>query len=332
MEKTTAQRIRLGIFVIAGLVFFSVAVYFIGNKQNLFGDSFTIKSVFRNVNGLQTGNNVRYSGINVGTVSKLELLSDTSILVEMIITEDKRQHLRKDAIATIGSDGLVGSVIINIIPGEGTKPIVEPGDYIESYSRISTSDMMSSFNATGENAALLTADLLEITRAINNGEGTMGMLMNDPVIAKNLNETVANLKNTSKKAVEFMDGLNKTLGNISSDETLAGMIVSDTVTAHQFKKIISDLEKFSAGINTSLDSINRFVSVANELGAGIKNTEGLINTAIYDTALTNDLKQSVANVRLATQQFNEVMEAVKQSMFLRKYFKLDEEGENKKAK
>lgn len=332
MEKTTAQRIRLGIFVIAGLVFFSVAVYFIGNKQNLFGDSFTIKSVFRNVNGLQTGNNVRYSGINVGTVSKLELLSDTSILVEMIITEDKRQHLRKDAIATIGSDGLVGSVIINIIPGEGTKPIVEPGDYIESYSRISTSDMMSSFNATGENAALLTADLLEITRAINNGEGTMGMLMNDPVIAKNLNETVANLKNTSKKAVEFMDGLNKTLGNISSDETLAGMIVSDTVTAHQFKKIISDLEKFSAGINTSLDSINRFVSVVNELGAGIKNTEGLINTAIYDTALTNDLKQSVANVRLATQQFNEVMEAVKQSMFLRKYFKLDEEGENKKAK
>lgn len=324
MEKTTGQKIRLGIFVIAGLVFFAVAVYFIGNKQNLFGKTFTIKTVFRNVNGLQTGNNVRYSGINVGTVKTLELLSDTSILVEMIINDDKRQHLRKDAIATIGSDGLVGSVIINIIPGEGVQPVVEPGDYIESYSRISATDMMSSFNTTGENAALLTADLLKITRAINNGEGTLGMLMNDPVIAKNLNETVANLKNTSKKTIEFMDRLNKILGNISSDETLAGMIINDTVTAGQFKKIISDLEKFSTGINTSLDSINRFVATANELSMGIKNTEGPINAAIYDTALTNDLKQSIANVRLATHQFNEVMEAVKQSKFLRKYFNLED--------
>lgn len=325
MEKSTGQKVRLGIFVIAGFVFFSVAVYFIGNKQNLFGESFTIKSVFRNVSGLQAGNNVRYAGINVGTVKKLELQSDTSILVEMIIHAEKRQHIRKDAIATIGSDGLVGSVIINIIPGEGKQPVVEPGDYIESYSRISASDMMSSFNATGENAALLTADLLKITRAINNGEGTLGMLMHDPVVAKNLNETVTNLKNTGKKTVEFMDNLNAILNRVKSDETLAGMIVSDTMTANQFKNIIADLEKFSTGINSSLDSINRFVSVANELGAGIKNTEGPINAAIYDTALTNDLKQSVANVKLATQQFNEVMEAVKQSKFLRRYFKLEEE-------
>ncbi len=330
MEKTTGQKLRLGIFVIAGLVFFAVAVYFIGNKQNLFGNTFTVKSVFRNVNGLQTGNNVRYSGINAGTVSRMELQSDTSILVEMIINEDIRQHFRKDAIAMIGSDGLVGSVIINIIPGDGAQPVVESGDYIESYSRISTSDMMSSFNTTGENAALLTADLLKITRAINNGEGTLGMLMNDPIIAKNLNETVANLKNTSKKTIEFMDNLNNILNKVKSDETLAGMIVSDTVTANQFKKIISDLEKFSTGINASLDSINHFVSVANELGAGIKNTEGPINTAIYDTALTNDLKQSVANVRLATHQFNEVMEAVKQSKFLRKYFNLEEEKKKPK--
>lgn len=332
MEKTTGQKIRLAIFVIAGLVFFAVAVYFIGNKQNLFGNTFAIKSIFRNVNGLQSGNNVRYSGINVGTVSKLELLSDTAILVEMILDEKIRQYLKKDAIATIGSDGLVGNMIINIIPGAGNEAVAESGDYIESYSRISASDMLSAFNTTGENAALLTADLLTITRAINEGHGTLGMLINDPEMAKNLKETVANLKTTSRKATEFMESINRTLGNINSDETLAGMIVSDTATARQFKNIISDLENFSGGINQSLDSINMFISTVNELGEGIKKTEGPIHTAIYDTLLVNDLKQSVSNIKLATIKFNEVMEAVKQSRFLRKYFDLEEEEKQPKQR
>lgn len=329
MEKTTGQKIRLAVFVIAGLVFFAVAVYFIGNKQSLFGKTFVVNAVFRNVSGVQPGNNVRYSGINVGTVSRLELLSDTTILVEMIINEKIRPHLRKDAIATVGSDGLVGSMIINIIPGEGKMPVVESGDYIESYSRISGSDMLSAFSTTGENAALLTADLLTITRAITEGHGTLGMLINDPEMSKNLKDAVANLKNTSKKTVEFMDSINKTLGNINNDETLAGMIIHDTTTARQFKKIISELENFSTGVNKSLDSLNRFIATVNELGEGIKSTEGPINAAVYDTVLVNDLRQSVSNVRRGTQQFNEVMEAVKQSRFLRKYFNLEEEPKKK---
>jgi phospholipid/cholesterol/gamma-HCH transport system substrate-binding protein len=329
MEKTTGQKIRLGIFVIAGLVFFIIAVYFIGNKQSLFGKTFIINSVFRNVNGLQLGNNVRYSGINAGTVSKLELVTDTTILVEMTIVEKIRPHLRKDAIATIGSDGLVGSMLINIVPGKGTQPIVESGDYLESYSRISTTEMLNTLNVTNENAALLTSDLLKITQAINNSEGTLGMLVNNPTMAKNLDETIANLKTTSIKAVEVMDIVKKKLNNVSSDESLAGMIINDTATAMQFKQIITDLEKFSTGINSSLDSINQFIATANQLGEGIQNTKGIANAAIYDTTIVVDLKQTVSNLRLGTQQFNEVMESVKQSVFLRKYFN-QKEGKKKK--
>jgi len=330
MEKTTGQKVRLGIFVLAGLIFFTVAVYFIGNKQTLFGKSFTINTIFRNVNGLQLGNNVRYSGINAGTVSKLELLTDTSILVEMTIMEKIRPHIRKDVIATIGSDGLVGSMLINILPGSGNQPIIEAGDYLESYTRISTNEMLNTLNVTNENAALLTADLLKITQAINNSEGTLGMLVHNPEMAKNLDETISNLKTTSVKAVEIMDLVKETLNNINNDKTLAGMIINDTATAVQLKDIISDLEKFSTGINTSLDSINRFIAVANQLGADIQNTKGMANAAIYDTVIVADLKQTVSNLRLGTQQFNEVMESVKQSVFLRKYFNQKEANKKKK--
>jgi len=136
MERTTLEKLRLGIFVILGTALLVVASYLIGNRQNLFGNTFTINAVFKNVNGLQKGNNVRYAGINIGTVNKIEMENDTTIKVGMIIQENMLNHIKKDAIATIGSDGLVGSMIVNIVPGNGTAPLVKSGDKIVSYSRI----------------------------------------------------------------------------------------------------------------------------------------------------------------------------------------------------
>src|SRR6478736_5095986 len=118
MEKTTSQKIRLGIFVIIGLALFIVTVYFIGQKQKLFGGTNDLYTVFNNVNGLELGNNVRYSGVNVGTVSEIIMINDTTIKVTMMIDDAIFHHIKKNAIATIKSDGLVGNMIINIVPGK----------------------------------------------------------------------------------------------------------------------------------------------------------------------------------------------------------------------
>ena len=85
MEKTTTEKIRLGLFVITGLTFFVLAIYFIGNKQQMFGKTNQLTAIFDNVGGLQLGNNVRFSGINVGTVRGIEIINDTTINVEMQI-------------------------------------------------------------------------------------------------------------------------------------------------------------------------------------------------------------------------------------------------------
>ena len=85
MEKTTSQKIRLGLFVIIGLLLFILAIYFIGDKQKMFGKTNHLEAVFNNVNGLQLGNNVRYSGINVGTVRAIEMINDSTIKVDMLI-------------------------------------------------------------------------------------------------------------------------------------------------------------------------------------------------------------------------------------------------------
>src|SRR6478752_4918175 len=164
MEKTTSQKIRLGIFVIIGLALFIVIVYFIGKKQKMFGDTNELYTVFDNVNGLELGNNVRYSGINVGTVTEIEMINDTTIKVTMIIDESVFPHIKKNAVATIKSDGLVGNMIINIVPGKTKQSAVAPGDEITSASQIRTEDILNTLNTTNQNAAKLSADLLQVTQ------------------------------------------------------------------------------------------------------------------------------------------------------------------------
>ena len=208
MEKSTSEKLRLGVFIIVGLLLFVGAIYLVGDRQNLFGKTFTISANFNNVNGLQPGNNVRYSGINVGTVKAIVMVNDSVIRIDMNIEEKMIAHIKKDAIATIGTDGLVGNMIVNIIPGGGKEAVVSSGDIIQSYSKIGADDILNTLSATNENMAILMSDLLKITTSITKGKGTLSLLINDTIVSSNLKQTVNQLKFTSIEANRAMKELN----------------------------------------------------------------------------------------------------------------------------
>src|SRR6185369_12860165 len=127
MTMKTIENAKLGLFVIAGLLFLIFSLYMIGRNRTLFGSSFTISANFRNVNGLMLGNNVRFSGIDVGTVQKIEIVSDTLVKVTMIIDEGVRKFVKKNAVASVGTDGLMGNKVININSQPGDVDPVSPG-------------------------------------------------------------------------------------------------------------------------------------------------------------------------------------------------------------
>src|SRR3970040_98526 len=112
MKKNISSKIRLGIFISLGIAVFIVAIYFIGDKQQLFRSTFRVSGVFEDVGGLQAGNNVRLSGINVGTIDNVSIISDTSVRVVIVIDESTRKFIRKDAVASIGSEGLMGNKVL----------------------------------------------------------------------------------------------------------------------------------------------------------------------------------------------------------------------------
>ena len=190
MAKSTAQKVKVGIFVVVGTVLLISALYFIGKQKFMFNKSNHLYAVFENVNGLQLGNNVRYSGINIGTISKIEMTAIGKITVQMSVEEKTASFIKKDALASIGSDGLVGSMVINIVPGKDLQAAsIATGDTIQTINQVSTDDMLSTLNKTNENAALLSADLLKITKQILDGKGTVGTLINDTILAQNIQQT-----------------------------------------------------------------------------------------------------------------------------------------------
>ncbi|MCK7517231.1 MAG: MlaD family protein [Ignavibacteriales bacterium] len=205
MKKNSANKIKLGIFVSLGLVVLILAIYYIGEKQLLFQSTFRLTGVFTDVGGLQPGNNVRLSGISIGTVESISLISDTTVRVEIVIDESSRKFIKKDAVATIGSEGLIGNKVLVINPGTGGKKSIENNDVIQTAQPIDVDDIMVSLKTTIDNTAIITGDLAKISTNIESGKGTIGRLMMDPTWRENIQATIVNLKEGSDEFKIVMD-------------------------------------------------------------------------------------------------------------------------------
>jgi len=337
MEKSTNQKLKLGVFVVVGLTLFIAAIYFIGEKQSMFGQSSGIFASFNNTNGLKVGNNVRFSGINVGTVSSIEMITDTLIAVKMSINKDIMKHIKTDAKAAITSDGLVGSMIINIIPGDLSANHIKEGDTLRSFSRIRTDEMLNTLSVTNENAALLTAELLKITKDISYGKGIIGAIIKDSTITDDVKQTLHFLRKTSYESSIALKNINYLVLSLDKKDNLLGTI-RDTTLAKQIKNIVSNIETSSQEMETVINKLNTTIENANSTVLNVKDGKGVINYLSNDPVLVNKIDHTINNldstmiqINAASIKLNENLEALKHNWLLRGYFKkLEKEKEIKK--
>ena len=208
METHTQKfKIRLGLFVAAGLALFVLAVFIIGKQKNLFNPVFKITTTFYNVSGLQVGNNVRFSGINVGTVDRIKIINDSTVRVDMLVRKEVKQFIKSDSEVTIGSEGLIGDRLLIITQGSTDAPEAAEGEQLSSTEPVETDAIMASLEISAANAEIITFQLAEIMIKINSGEGTLGRLIQDTVFAENLNQTMVNLKSSSQGLEENMEAV-----------------------------------------------------------------------------------------------------------------------------
>lgn len=317
METSSKNKIRLGVFVIGGTLLLVTVVYLIGNRQNIFSNTIQINTYFTNVSGLQLGNNVRYSGIDIGTVHSIQMQSDTLILVEMLLKESLTSHLKKDAVATIGSDGLVGNMIVNIIPKEGKSPPVISGDTIASYSRISTDTMLTTLNATNQNLALLSADFLKITTEILHGEGTIASLLKDEALSNDIKRTIKNLKMSSTDISVMTQEFSKTLDRIDMEHSVAAVLLGDSIQGRKVKTSIKNIALASQEVQNISASLDTIVT-------RLANGNGVVHHLSTDENLVKNMDSTMQYIKEGTAKFNENMEALKHTIFFKRYFRKQE--------
>lgn len=201
---TQRFKVRLGLFVVGGLTLFVLAVFIIGKQKNMFNPIFKLTTTFCNVSGLQVGNNIRFAGINVGTVDNIVIINDSTVRVDMLIKKDVWKFIKSDCQVAIGSEGIIGDKLLKISQGSTDAPLAKEGQHLESSEPIETDAIMTSLEVTAANAEIISHQLAEVMVKINSGKGTLGRLIQDETLAENLNKTIVNLKQSSKGLDENM--------------------------------------------------------------------------------------------------------------------------------
>ncbi len=212
MKTTPEQKTKIGIFTIVGILLLVFAVFFIGNQKNLFSSTIKLNGTFKNVNGLQIGNNVRFAGINVGVVDDIQIINDTAVKVVLNIDKDVQKFIKKDSRMNIGSDGLMGDKLVVISPGGATTTqMVSNGEQLNAVNPMDVDKLMAKVTKMADDAGTLVNSLSQIVTKINAGQGSLGRLLNNDKMAKNMESTIAQARKTIKNVHQTSSTLNEDL-------------------------------------------------------------------------------------------------------------------------
>jgi phospholipid/cholesterol/gamma-HCH transport system substrate-binding protein len=318
-ESPNKRAVIVGLFVLLGLIFLAAGILTIGNLHETFTTKMRVNTVFEDVSGLQAGNNVWFSGVKIGTVKKVRFHGKSQVRVLMNIDEDAQQYIRKDAKVKISTDGLIGNKILIIYGGTPAAGVIEEDDTLGVEKTLSTEDMMNTFQESNENVQEITNDLKALTGKLNKGQGTIGKLLNDETIYKDITATTASLNKASERAQVLMASLSKFTSKLNDKGTLANDLVTDTVIFNSMKASITQLQHMA-------DSASAMV---NDLKKASSNPKSPVGVLLYDEETGAHLKESMKNLESSSAKLDEDLEALQHNFLLRRYFKKKVKEEKK---
>lgn len=314
------NNVKLGAFVLAGLVFLVVLLYMIGRNQNMFGSNFVLIAQFENVQGLKAGNNVRYGGIDVGTVKKINILNDTMMEVVMTINDKMKTIIHKNALASIGTDGLVGNKVVNMVSAKQPSAPVEDGDIIATKSLSDMDEMLETLDKTNNDINIIAGEMKTAMQRVNNSDALWGLL-EDKELPRQLNASVANIRLATLKANTMVNDLNTIVHDVKSGKGSAGVILTDTTLVYNLNVAILKMKTIGDSADALLHEITTTVSgIKTDINSG----KGPVSALLKDSVMTAKISNTLDNIQEGTDGFNETMEALRHSFLLRGAFrKLD---------
>lgn len=320
-EDETKQRIKLGLFVVGGVLLFLIAVIVIGSAGNFFSKTFLASAVFKNVEGLKEGDKVWLSGVQIGTVKTVRIVTIGEVVVSLSLKEKQNDFIRKNATASIGSDGLIGNKIVVIQPGN-SPAIIEDGDTINAVSPADTQELINIAKEVGENTRSVTLDLKTISNKINKGQGIIGDLLNEGALSKELRLTIHNLKTTGENTTRATANLSSLVDDMRHGQGLLPTLISDTSFKSVFVQTLVNVKKVSKNAALMSKSLEDVTKKMND-------RDNAVGVLLADTAFAHKLQSTMRNTDSASYKLNENMEAMKHSFLTRGYFRKKAKQEKK---
>lgn len=321
--KEIKQQVKLGAFVVTGMALFLVAVFFIGAENNIFSRTFDVAAVFRNVEGLKEGDNVWLSGVKIGTVTGVEIVSQGKVVVKLSLKNNQHQFITKDATASVGSDGLVGNKLVVIRPGM-SQEVINEEDTINTLSPTDTQELINIAKDVGENTRSLTSDLKLIAKKVNEGQGVVGELFHDGKIAQDLRLAVANLRATGDNTAKLSAELHGLIAELRTGDGLLPTLINDTSYANTFSNALTNMEAVSENAGVVAQNLET-------LSGRLTSDDNAIGVLLTDSTFADRLRTTMVNTEQATEKLDENMEALQHNFLFRRYFRKQEKRREKDA-
>lgn len=319
-ESPNKRAIIIGVFILIGLVFFAAAILMIGNIHQTFSKKVQVTTFFHDVNGLQKGNNIWFSGVKIGTVKRVEFYGASQVKVLLNIDEKSQMYIRRDAKVKISTDGLIGNKILVIYGGTASSGPITSDDTLSVETTVSSEDMMNTLQANNKNVLDITNDFKIISKQLASGKGTIGRLINDETIYTNINNMTASLKNASTRAEALMSSLSSFSAKLNAKGTLANSLVTDTLLFKSLKETVAEL-------NTISDTAAVFIS---GLKQSANNPKSVVGVLLKDEEAGASLKTSLKNLENSSKKLDEDLEGLQHSFPLKRYFKKQARAAKKK--
>ncbi|MCX6149197.1 MAG: MlaD family protein [Ignavibacteriales bacterium] len=291
---------RLGLFVFLGTILLVIAIFLVGNKESLFTPTFTAKAMFNNIEGLRVGAAVRMSGIDVGSVSDIEIAKDTTgkVIVSMRIQSEVRNFIRIDSKASIETEGLVGNKIVVLTVGSTSAKVVAEGGFITSKSPLSIAQIIEESQGTLNYIKEISKDFSEIVNKINRGDGTIGKLINDDQLYNSTNQLT-----------------------VSADKSLSSITSRMNQIGDAIVGVTADFQNIVTGIDSIVKKIDGIVATVKE-GKGVLGSLVSEKSSYNDsvTVIVRNLLSMTDGIKTGATKFAENMEALKHNWLFKSYF------------
>lgn len=294
------SNIRIGLFITIGLAILVVTIFLLGEKSELFRSTFDVKAYFKDIQGLRSGAIVRLSGIDVGSVKRVQIVSDTTghVEVTMKLISDIRRFIKTDTKASIETEGLVGNKVVVLKIGSSIADEINDGGSIKADEPPGFSAILAETQGIMQYTKEMTKDLAEIIGRVNRGEGSIGKLLKDE-----------KLYNDAK---QLTTGADQSLKNITSK--VAGLTDLFSELAIGVQKVVGNVDSAVGRIDYILAGIQKGKGLAGQI---------LVDGSKLDTTFTSTLvniQKTSEDSRLAASRLAENMEALKHNWLFKNYF------------